>query len=136
MKYKASFFILILFITSCGYKNTRTNEVSFLPSELNNIRQLQDNKEVSVRGYLIHEPENYSVWDSRKAMKSGNVEKCISLLYASNVQSKIIHANRKYVYLTGVFKQNVIKENKVYLGLCNSTGIQVTDVLKSKKSPE
>ena len=119
MKYCASVLILCLIVNSCGYKNTRNNEASFLPSDLNQVRQLQDNKQVYVRGYLIYEPGNYNVWDSRQAMNSGDLTKCISMVSPSVLRTKLVSANRKNVYLKGIFKNDITEKNKVYLGLCN-----------------
>jgi hypothetical protein len=106
----------------------QVNDPTWTPSELNMEKAKLDGQVVTLRGYLVHEPEAYAVWDSQEAMEAGDASSCISLLYPASMRSEIVRANRSSVLLVGMFRRNVTAANQVYLGLCNYTGIAVTQI--------
>ena len=86
--------------------------------------------EVLVDAYLIHEPENYTLWDNRQAQSKGEANSCISLIYPEKVADAIRQSNRKQVLLRGTFIRDVTADGGVYLGLCNYTGLRVAEVMR------
>ena len=86
--------------------------------------------EVIVNAYLIHEPENYTLWDDKQAQSNGDPSSCISLIYPENVADAVRRSNRKQVLLQGTFIRDVTAGGGVYLGLCNYTGLRVAEVLR------
>lgn len=120
--------ILIAFfglsLPSCADENI------YLPSSLNKHKKSLDGQEVTLRGYLIHESAQYAVWDSAEARDDEDVSKCISLLYVNSMRERILNANRHYVTVKGVFQRNVTKGGGVYSGLCNYTGVTVSEIIE------
>ncbi|TZF87777.1 hypothetical protein [Cognatilysobacter lacus] len=80
--------------------------------------------------YLIHEPENYGLWDSEQAARQGKPSACISLIYPKAIAGQVIASNRRQVRLRGTFVRNVTADSGIYLGLCNYTGLRVAEVLR------
>lgn len=120
--------VALVALTSCAHEVPQSGGALLSPGELNKQKAALDGQVVTLRGYLIHEPEAYAVWDSREAMDNGDASRCISLLYPAHLRDRIVRANRNIVVLKGVFHRNVTATNKVYLGLCNYTGILVAEI--------
>jgi len=89
-----------------------------------------DGVAVVLDAYLIHEPENYSLWDNKQALSKGDPGSCISLIYPEPLSGDVRQVNRKQVRLRGTFLRNVTSEDGVYLGLCNYTGLRVAEILR------
>ena len=99
-------------------------------SELNAKKQEMQGAEVIVDAYLIHEPENYALWDNKEAQSKGDVSSCISLTYPKSASDAVRRSNRKQVRLRGTFVRDVTTDGGLYLGLCNYTGLRVVEVLR------
>ncbi|NCT69189.1 MAG: hypothetical protein GXC76_16290 [Rhodanobacteraceae bacterium] len=110
-----------------------SDEAIKYPGELNRDKRIFDGKVVILRGYLIHEPGAYAIWDSLEAMRREDVSGCVSLLYSSELLKIISFANRHYVTVRGIFRRDVTKDGGVFLGLCNYTGIVVSEVIDVQK---
>lgn len=120
---------LVVLLAGCVSASPDVGTSALLPSMLNKQRAEHDGQTVLVRGYLVHEPEAYAIWDSREAMENGDASRCISLLYPANLRDRLIRANRRSVLLRGVFRKNIANKRSVFLGLCNFTAISATEVL-------
>ena len=99
-------------------------------SELNTRAQEMHGAEVIVDAYVIHEPENYSLWDNKQAQSEGDATSCISLIYPESVSDAVRQSNRKQIRLRGTFLRDVTADGGLYLGLCNYTGLRVAEVLR------
>ena len=99
-------------------------------SELNARKREMHGAEVVVDAYLVHEPENYSLWDNKQAQSTGKSSSCISLIYPKNLAAAVRKANRQQVQLRGTFVQNVTADGGLHLGLCNYTGLRVAEILR------
>lgn len=122
---KILIFVLVLSLCSCA---THLTDGSVSPSAANQRKVELDGHPIAVRGYLIHEPEAYALWDSPSAMKNGDASKCVSILYPANLRESIASHNRTMVIIHGVFHRNITSENRIYLGLCNYTGVEVSQI--------
>ena len=98
-------------------------------SELNANKVEKDGVVVLLSAYLVHEPEAYSLWDSERASEIGDPKACVSLLYPKELKESIVRSNRKQVLLKGRFVRDVTSSGGVFLGLCNYTGLHVTEVI-------
>jgi hypothetical protein len=99
-----------------------------VPSALNHGRLEYDGVPVKVRGYLVSEPEASGLWDSKLDFGTADSSKCISINYPIDQARSIQLANRKEVTLEGTFRKNIMTKGRVYLGLCNVSGIRITGV--------
>ena len=120
-------------VTSCaalGHHSLGSGSKVWSSSELNSRKQEMDGVEVLVDAYLVHEPENYSLWDNKQAMSKGDSGSCISLIYPEPLAGDIRQSNRKQVRLRGTFLRDVTADGGVYLGLCNYTGLRVAEILR------
>ena len=99
-------------------------------SELNAKKQEMQGVEVIMDAYLIHEPENYVLWDNKAAQSKGDVSSCISLIYPKSASDAVRRSNRKQVRLRGTFLRDVTADGGLYLGLCNYTGLRVVEILR------
>jgi hypothetical protein len=122
--------VLAVLLCCCANSPDKVIPPVFSPSELNERSKEFDGKEVTVRGYVMHEREAYGVWETEAAVKDLRPELCISLLYPEAAKQQVIGANRKVVHLRGVFRRDVTKAGGLFLGLCNFSGVTVTSVLQ------
>lgn len=100
------------------------------PSDLNKDRHQFDGKLVTVRGYIINENENSSIWDKKSDETSIGAasQRCISFLYPKKMEGALDKLSRHQVFVTGVFDENVSRSGRVYMGLCNLTAIRLTSL--------
>jgi hypothetical protein len=132
MNWTATVLILLLLL-GCSTSEPRGlehDEKVWTSSELNAGKAELDGTSVLLSAYLIHETESYSLWDSHQAFERGDPKACVSLLYGKSVRRQVVKANRRQVLLRGTFARDVTAPNKVYLGLCNYTGLRVTEVIR------
>lgn len=124
------FFISFAFLALASASSSK--KVIYSSSDLNKNKLSLDGQDVILRGYLIHEPGAYAVWNNPQAREEGDVSKCVSLQYSENIRKRVVMANRHYVILKGTFHRNVTKGGGIYSGLCNYTGIAVSEVIEIK----
>ena len=115
---------------SSGQQSLGPGSKVWSSSELNSMKREMDGVEVLVDAYLIHEPENYSLWDNKQAKGKGDPGSCISLIYPEPLAGAVRQSNRKQVRLRGTFVRDVTADGGVYLGLCNYTGFRVAEILR------
>ena len=99
-------------------------------SELNARKDEMDGAEIVMDVYLVHEPENYSLWDNEQAWSRGDSSSCVSLIYPQQVSEAVLRSNRKQVHVRGTFVRNVTANGGLFLGLCNYTGLRVSEVMR------
>ena len=101
----------------------------FSPGELNKRSKELDGVELTVHGFVVHEPEAYGIWDNEAAERDGDATRCVSLQYPEALQRQVTSANRTHAYLLGVFHRDVTAGGGLFLGLCNFSGVTVTSVV-------
>ena len=119
---------LTVFLCLTGFPSY-SKDVVMRPSELNENKITMDGREILLRGYVIHEPDAYAIWDGIKSKEQEDISRCISLLYSDGLINRIASANRHYVTVKGVFHRNVTKGRGVFGGLCNYTGVVVSEIV-------
>lgn len=106
---------------------------SLTPSELSRSPQSYDGKAVVVRGWLDYgfekrhlfqrsQPENGPAIDRNVADHA-----CISIEVAERLRATATRLNHRYVIMKGVFRSDLAGD-RVFLGLCNSAGIEVDTI--------
>lgn len=131
MKLRVLLFVLVT--ASCAAPqriDTLGTTKVWTSSELNARKNEMDGAEVVLDAYLIHEAENYSLWESKTVWSSGDSSSCVSLIYPRQVSEAVHGANRKQVRLRGTFVRDVTANGGLYLGLCNYTGLRVSEVIR------
>lgn len=125
--------IALVLVAGCAAQEHRAIQTGikvWSSSELNARKGELDGTEVVLDAYLIHEPENYALWDNEQASRSGDPHSCISLIYPKHIGQSVRRSNRKQVRLRGTFVRDVTAQGGVYLGLCNYTGLRVVEIVR------
>lgn len=128
MKRTCLLLLIAFYLCSCASSPVEIIGPIYSPSELNERGKELDGANVTVHGYVIHEHEAYGVWNSEEAAMQRDATQCVSLLYPQTIKSQVMGANRKLVYLRGVFRRNVTEEGGLFLGLCNFSGVSVNSL--------
>lgn len=134
MKYSIIIISLLLLCVSSGCASFEKKSGSDLPgakspSELNSNAKEFDGKYVTVKGYMIDNEENTSLWDSKNALisKEINVDQCISVIFSDSVSRRMIKFDKNEVIVNGIFHKSIRHSKIIRLGLCNWSAIEISD---------
>lgn len=112
------------------------------PSELNRGAKEYNNKEVTVRGYVILSPAGHILYESKRMYKnfehewqglSENINEydkfCLTIANPVFIRDKYPKLSRRPVVVRGVFLENYLDENSIDIGACPlNTAIIVKDI--------
>lgn len=97
-----------------------------LPSYANSIRQEVDNRDVSLRGYLVYEGGQYGLWDSESVYEGGKLDACVTPIAAGDPSRVLRKLSGRLVVLKGTYLSNYMSKDILVSGGCNFSGLRVT----------
>lgn len=122
--FRMSAIVILGAILSASCATTTHDEPGYLtPVQLNRSSNQYHETRVVVRGWMISEFENYSLWQNRDAHGRGDfATDCVSLMIPVSMDTT--DYNRRYVELDALFLA-ALPKNVIHLGGCNITVLQV-----------
>jgi len=99
------------------------------PLELNKNPPSYDHKRVVVKGWLDYGFEKRFLFQSASPEQSNDVNdpSCTSIEVPETLRATATKLNHQYVLIQGLFLSDLAGE-RVFLGLCNKTGVQVESI--------
>ena len=122
--------LVLCLVTICACRHADPASNGMRVHDLIEKSQQFDSRLVSVRGFLIlgfesrflfHEENDYRHQD--------DPADCLSLLVTEEMTEKYKILSGHYVEIYGLYKANVLAGDRVLLGLCNVSGIEVIDIV-------
>ena len=120
-------------LMGCAMAGGSGAETYLTPIELNKNPSAYDHKHVVVKGWLEYGFEQRHLFQSviTKEESEGKAPvddpACTSIEVPETLRSRATKLNHRYVLIEGLFLSDLAGE-RVFLGLCSTTGIQVESI--------
>ncbi len=114
-------------ITALVFISCVSAQAILTPSALDHDPASREGKVVVVRGWLDYGFEKRHLFQRADDASGANSGVCISIEVAERLRATATRLNHHYVLVKGTFRSDIARD-RVFLGLCNSAGIEVVAI--------